>query len=167
MNENSDANLVKIKEEFSNGYWSADDAKQFVPMLFAYVDPDDNIRTALKALSCKTEKDKRFSGVNSMKDTKVDFHSQLHEIEYILNRREDRYRKKDSESAGDSSREMAMMLMTALLNQKSSITASLDINAITDSIYKECGDCPIRDMCKQAFVVCTEYVGKTLKSLSI
>ncbi len=89
--------LVKIREEFTNGYWDSDDAQRYVPMLFAFIEPDDNVRQSLKALSCKKEKDQRYRQGNSAMESGRDFHCAFREIEHLLERYEERYRKRSPE----------------------------------------------------------------------
>ncbi|MEK6754523.1 MAG: hypothetical protein AABZ02_00060, partial [Bacteroidota bacterium] len=157
--------LVKIREEFTKGYWDSDDAQRYSPMLFAFTEPDDRVREALKALSCKKEKDQRYRQGNSAIESGSDFHPAFREIEHLLERYEERYRKRSPEGEAREARDIVMMLMPALMSQKASASVSLDVNAFTQTVYKECENCPIRDICKQAFALCTEYVGKALKSM--
>ena len=43
MNNETNKVLVKIREEFTNGYWDSDDAQRYAPMLFAFIEPDDRV----------------------------------------------------------------------------------------------------------------------------
>jgi len=43
-------------------------------------------------------------------------------------------------------------------------SVSIDVNAFRTAIYEECETCPARAVCKEAFVICTEYVWKALTS---
>ena len=158
--------VAKVHEELTNGYWSSDDALKYTAQLFPFVEPEQRVRDALKALACKKDKDERFRRGQSAVESGRDFSHAFREIEHLLERYESRYRKR-MEGEGRDFRDMAMMLFPAMMSQKGACSVSLDVNALTETIYKECETCPIRDVCKEAFPVCTEYVGASLKDLDL
>jgi hypothetical protein len=136
-------------------------------MLFAFVPANERVHDALKALSCKKDKDQRYRQGQAALESGRDFHHAFREMEYMLERYESRYRKRGPETEGADFREMAMMMMPAMMSQRGTVTVNLDVNAFTETIYKECEMCPIRDICKEAFAVCTEYAGAALKEVDI
>lgn len=157
---------AKVHEELTNGYWSSDDALRYTALLFPLVEPEERVREALKALACKKDKDERFRRGQSAVESGRDLSHAFREIEHLLERYESRYRKR-MEGEGRDLRDMAMMLFPAMMSQKGTCSVSLDVNALTETIYKECETCPIRDVCKEAFPVCSEYLGASLKALGI
>jgi hypothetical protein len=160
--------VAEAQKALTGGWWDSDKALKFVPMLFALVPADEKVRSALKALSCKKDKDQRYRQGQSALESGRDFHNAFREMEYMLERYESRYRKRSSESEGGDFREIAMMMMPAMMSQRGgTVTVNLDVNSFTETIYKECEKCPIRDVCKEAFTVCTEYITTSLESLDI
>lgn len=158
--------IVKVQEELTNGYWSSDDALRYTAQLFPFSEPDQKVRDALKALSCKKDKDERFRRGQSSIESGNDFRHAFREIEHLLERSESRYRKRPEGESKDV-RDMMMMMMPAVMSQKGTVSVNLDVNAFTETIYKECEDCPIKQICKEAFAVCTEYVSAVLHTIDI
>lgn len=159
--------ILTVHKELTDGYWNTDDALKFTSMLFAFFKPEQKVRDALKSLSCKKDKDERYRKGQSALEAGRDFHNAFREIEYFLEKYESRYRKRSSESEGRDARDMAMMVMPAIMSQRGTVSVSLDVNAFTETIYKECETCPIREVCKESFIVCTEYVSTALQSIEI
>ena len=60
-----------------------------------------------------------------------------------------------------------MMLLPTLMSQKGNVSVNLDVNKLMESVYKECDTCPIRDICKEAFSICSEYIGISMRELNI
>lgn len=100
-------------------------------------------------------------------ETDRDSHYILREIEHLLEKENMRYKKKYPEEERRDSRDIFMMLIPTLMSQKGNINITLDINELNSSIYGECQECVIRETCKEAFNVVTEYVSYSLNKLDI
>jgi len=157
-----------VYKEFTN-YWNERDAISYSPMLFPFVNPNEKVRDAIKALNCKKKKDERYSESISSIEVKRDYHFFLRELERILEREEMRYRTQFPEEnyPPRDYRDLILILTPILASQKSTATINLDINELNRQIYVECEKCPIREVCKEAFNIITEYVSSALKELSI
>lgn len=163
MNEKEQKIIEKVFGEFI-GYWSVDDARQYAPLLFPFVEPEQKVRDALKALNCKKDKDERFKASRSSVETDRDSRF-IREIEYLLEREEMQYKKRFPEGERRDYRDLLMMLIPTIAAQKGNISVSLDVNQLNTTIYGECNECPIRETCKEAFSVVNEYVSSALKKL--
>lgn len=157
--------LERVHEELTNGYWKTADACSYAPQLFPFVEPDQKVRDALKALGCKDDKDNRFRESRRTIETERDHHHFIREIEHLLEREEMRYRKRFPEEERRDYRDIFMMLVPTIAAQKSNINVNLDVNQLTESIYWECKECSIKETCKEAFSAITEYVSSTLQKL--
>ncbi len=157
--------LTAVHKEFTNGYWGSDDASKCTSMLFPYVEPEQKVRDALKVLSCKEDKDRRFQESRQTLETKEDSHHLIRELEYIFERESQRYGKKFPEGERRDYRDSFMMLILTLAAQRANISITLDVNHLNSTIYGECKECPIREICKDALSVVTEYVSSALKKI--
>ena len=147
-------------------YWDADDALKHAPALFPFVEPKQDVRDALKALNCKKDKDERFRESRRSIETDRDYHFLVRELEHMMERESMRYKKEYPEESGRPAyRDILMMLVPILAAQKSNVSVTLDINQLNQTIYGECEKCPIREICKEAFAIITEYVSFALKEL--
>lgn len=165
MKEKDQKIIRMVYEEFTNGYWGSDDAMKYTSMLYPFVEPNQKVRDALKALKCKRDKDSKFQDSRGTLETRTSFRDQVRELEYILEREGKRYGKKYPEGEKRDSRDMFMMLLPMLAASKPSISITLDVNQLNSQIYGECKECPIREICKEAFSVATEYVSYALNKL--
>jgi len=166
MKKKEEKILNEVFEEFT-GYWDEDDALQYTPVLFPFVEPNEKVKDAIKALSCKKEKNERFRESRSAVEVEKDYHRFLRELEHILGREEMRYREHFPEEKYPPRdyRDLILMLALILASQKSTVTVNLDINELNRQIYEECEKCPIREVCKEAFSIINEYVSSALKEL--
>jgi len=158
--------IEKVFKEFT-GYWNTDDAIRYTPILFPFVEPNEKVRNAVKALQCKKNKDERFRESRRSMEVERDYHFFLRELEHILEREEMRYRKRfpGEKYPPRDYRDLILMLTPILASQQSSVTVTIDINELNKQIYGECEKCPIKDICKEAFSIVTEYVSYALKEL--
>ena len=158
--------LNKIVKEYT-GYWRVDDVLRYTAQVFPLHEPTERVRNALKAVACKKDKDERFRTGQRALEQASDARSGLRDVEFLMDRLESRYRKRSRESDSRDMQEMKMMMMPSLMGQKGNVSVNLDINALMESVYKECETCPIRDVCKEAFMVCSEYIGVALRELDV
>lgn len=167
MKEKEQKILEKVYEEF-RGYWDVSDAIHYVPKLFPFVEPEEKARDAIKALNCKKDKDERFRESRRSIETDRDYHFLMRELEHMMERESMRYKKEYPEESGRPAyRDMLMMLVPVIASQKSNVSVSLDINQLNQTVYGECEKCPIRETCKEAFAIVTEYVSFALKELDL
>lgn len=166
MKKKDEKIVEKVFKEFT-GYWNTGDAINYAPILFPFVEPNEKVRAALKALQCKKEKDERFRESRRSVEVEGDYHFFLRELEHILEREEMRYRKRFPEEKYPPRdyRDFILMLTPILASQKPSVNLTIDINELNKQIYGECEKCPIREICKEAFTILTEYVSYALKEL--
>lgn len=162
MTEKEQKIIGLVYKKYTDGWWDSEKALRFSSSLFTFVEPEDKIRDALKALSCKKDKDEKYRSGKSALEFGENSHHMFREIEHLMERYESRYRKGGERS---ETKDIMMMLLPSLITQKGSVTVSLDVNDFTKMIYKECEKCPIREICKEAFPVLSEYVGKALVTL--
>lgn len=158
--------VEKVFKEFI-GYWDTDDAIIYAAMIFSFVEPSEKVRNSVKALQCKKAKDGRFRASRSSIEVERDYRFFLRELEHVLEREEMRYRKHFPEEKYPPRdyRDLILMLALILASQKSNITIKIDINELTRQIYGECENCSIKEICKEAFSIATEYVSNALKKL--
>ena len=83
MKKKEEKILNEVFEEFT-GYWDEDDALQYTPVLFPFVEPNEKVKDAIKALSCKKEKNERFRESRSAVEVVKDYHRFLRELEHIV-----------------------------------------------------------------------------------
>jgi hypothetical protein len=166
MNKASEKLLQKIMKEFI-GYWNVDDALLYTSKVFPFCDPDEHVRDALKALACKKDKDERFRLGQRAIEEASENRNVFRDIEYFMDRFESRYRKRSPEADVRDYRDMMMMVLPTLISQKGNVSVSLDVNKLMELVYKECDTCPIRDICKEAFSICSEYIGISMRELNI
>jgi hypothetical protein len=165
MKEKKQKIVEHVYNEYT-GYWDVDDAIEHAPALFPFVEPKQDIRDALKALNCKKDKDERFKESRRSIETERDYHFLIRELEHMMERESMRYKKEFPEESGRLAyRDMLMMLVPVIASQKSNVSVSLDINQLNQTVYGECEKCPIRETCKEAFAIVTEYVSFALKEL--
>jgi len=55
--------------------------------------------------------------------------------------------------------------LSLMLTLRDGKNINFDINQLHQSLYSECDRCTIREICKEAFPVVTEYVSYALKEL--
>lgn len=165
MEKKDTAAIKVIIKEFMNGYWGVGDVIKCASMLFPIVNPEQKVRDAVKAMSCKKDKDNRFSESRRSIKTGTDYHF-LRELEQMMQRESMRYEKEFLEERGRRDyRDMLMILVPVLAAQKSNISINLDVNQLNQTIYGECKECPIREICKEALPIATEYVSFVLKEV--
>ncbi len=158
-----------ILRDLKKGFWKTADAARYAPMLFPLVDPGDNVRNALTAINCSEEKDQRLklvrSFINKEKDARVFFQ----EFEDILSGNKDRLINTKTEDDGARNyRDIIMMLLaTNFASQKSRINITTDVTALFKSVYIECEQCIIKQQCKGAAGILTEYIVRALKELNV
>jgi len=149
--------IIKSVYEQFTWHWDDDDAMRYSPILFPYVEPDQKVRTALKALICIKQKDQRFWELRRLIDTE-NSHYTLREIK----RPSEKENLRTIKTSPNEEREDSI---PTLISQKGNINITLDINELNSSIYGECKECIIRETCKEAFGVVTEYVSYSLNKL--
>ncbi len=166
MKEQEQKIMEVVFQSFTGIWWGVEHAQKHVPILFPFVEPKQTVRDALKALFCKKDKDERFRESRRSIETDRDYHPLIRELEHMMEREGERYKKGYPEESGRPAyRDMLMMLVPVLASQKSNVNVTLDINQLNQTIYCECEKCPIREMCKEAFTIVTEYVSYALKEL--
>ncbi|KJR43056.1 hypothetical protein MCHI_001074 [Candidatus Magnetoovum chiemensis] len=164
MREVDNEILNTVFDKYKSLYWDIDYALKYSPRLFAFKEPDQRIRDAFKALSCKKTKDERFRDSRQAISSSEDDRGLVRELEYMLEKSESRYEKYTNRERDDK-RDLLMMLMPVITSQKSSKTILMDVNQLIESIYNECKECSIREVCKEAFVIVNEYVASALRSV--
>jgi len=169
MKDKEEKVIQQVYNKFTNGYWSNDYAYQYSPMLFPFAEPIQDVRDAVTALGCKKDKDNKFSeSRRSISDSQQDIHHLAREIERLIEEtgeRSLRYRKELPEGRyQDTFRDMLMMMLP-VMSQKNVVSINLDINQLNQTIYSECESCQIRQKCREAFAIITEYVSHTLSEL--
>ena len=155
--------LKKIYEKYSS-FWDSDYAVRYTARLFAFCEPEIKIRDALKALSCKKDKDERYRDGRKLLEAGYDPSRTIREFEHMMDKCEPRYRKRTDRS---ETNDLVMMLLPSLLSQKGSSNVTLDVVEFSKMIYSECENCPKRELCKEAFPILTEYVGKVIMSSNL
>jgi hypothetical protein len=165
MKEKDKKIIRPVYKELTDGYWGIDDARKYTSVLFPFVEPEQKVRDALKALNCKKDKDSRFQDSRRTLETKEDYQHLIRQLEYIFERESERYRKKFPEGERRDYRDIFMMLIPTLAAQKANISITLDVNHLNSTIYGECKECPIREICKEPLSVVTEYVSSALKKI--
>ncbi|MGB9600457.1 MAG: hypothetical protein ACPL7I_07875, partial [Myxococcota bacterium] len=122
------------------------------------------IRDAMKALNCKRAKDIRFRDSIRSVEIDRDYHSLIRELEQMLERQSMR---SVNEKRNPEYRDIFLSLVPTLVSQRNNAGITLNINSLDQTIYGECEKCPIREICKEAFAIVTEYMSYALKELNL
>ncbi len=151
MKEQEQQILKKIFKKVTET-WSEPNAIAYVPILFSFVEPKEPIREALKALNCKKEKEERLEVI--IRSQEKDYHFFMREIKDLLGPDESRIDSK------------TVLIILSLMLALRGNNINLDINQLHQSLYSECDKCTIREICKEAFPLLSEYVYHALKELN-
>jgi hypothetical protein len=159
--------LDAVKEKFMGEYASRDedDVLKLVPMLFSVVEPAEEIRTALKCLNCRLQKEKRSADVDRLVRSRDDLHMMVREFDHLFSEMRERYGRYEKEGMGRGwgFQDVAMMTTLVASMQRSAANVTLDASKVIGEIYGECEKCFDRDMCKGAYALLIEYIAKSIR----